>query len=1222
MSARPPLPFGLGRDPQCAPHRCLSPDSPLPAPGSPIHDQVAAALSLLFQTFFSTSLRYLGVSEILDWLESSGTVDAWILTGLEGGRLPDDIANPKNLEFGKEAFRQVIRSALQAENEAWATSLRETGFSSSVSMVYEGLVAQLKPSKTAPLPCLHTLLTPTGLSMLKSAPLKSAFPVCPPRTPPSPAGLLASIRTLIQSGTLRGNVWKSTTTWRAQIRTAFSTYHSHLKDLAEELVSERSFALEFYIFLENISQPIQLLQLIADDFEAEFGPGATRGLLGVGEAGGDNLVSIMDFCAARKPSELLVRVKQRVAEKQERERRSKRLETLRAELKGLDTEIRGLLLEYRNGGTTTTAPEEQGEYGLPVGKAADDRVVDEMHRLQRELEAALDMRDAVKADIEELESKEDDEERRRRRDQAAMERASTAVGVRRDGSIETPAPAPARVAPVRPEGGPSPFPTTDEPAAAPQGFKLGSSKDLLPLSTSPSSSSSANASAPPNPFSTSAPRTISTAAAPGSAKGKARALNPPGKVRARYAPPPPTHRHANGAAPSASSAVNAVTSAASRLAVAGAPTEKRAPSPAPGATIVQVPPPRRKRAAGSAASASPSRTPRTRRAGAGAPSASRLSRRSSPAESPARSVASEREEYERDKGEGQGGEDVHCEVCCPACAAEAQRAAEEEEIEAQACEPDEAEAGGQPTRAASPVLGVDAEEGNGEEEPGAAVRPLALVETTTFVDAAPADGGAGDGSSGTVTAGQKKKRKKKKGASTGTGAALAGDAATTMAAATTLNPPTSLLPGFSPLSRHPPPRCCPPHRCTGVAPDHAGWADLDGLLYETILAGFKYELMGAIPSPLFLLRDKLAKSFILGGGRMTTDSGEPKEMDSFLAIAEERGLWHSAVHPEIQAWSQRVLAISMQKLVDVLRATLGEICICKVSRHTDVLREARHRLGLCEQADRQIPIDLPEMDPQEFMRWCHIQLRAKKLAGPEWEGLNRQYIVQDYLLAFSDAFDAAMDRLMLVDPFVLAEDMMTLLEWQGGVRAFDTALRFGRENIVDEFGTGVELLENEEPGPVEKRPLQAWGRLLELSSEARTKGIAFSRDLAEEEKQRGNDYFAAGEHEKAIVSFTTASIIFPTEGLFSNNCAAARMKIGTPAQYAEAVCDTTLALAQDPNSIKALYRRGTALALLGHWKAAFVDLKYLERIAPDCQPAKEALTWATERYGAVKRAGK
>lgn len=145
MAARPPLPFGLGRDPQCAPHRCLSPDTPLPAPGTPLHDQIAAALSQLFQTFFSTSLRYLGVSEILDWLETSGTVDAWILSGLEGGRLPDEIADERNLAFGKEAFRQVVKNALDADGGAWATSLRETGFSSAMSMAFEGVIAQVRP---------------------------------------------------------------------------------------------------------------------------------------------------------------------------------------------------------------------------------------------------------------------------------------------------------------------------------------------------------------------------------------------------------------------------------------------------------------------------------------------------------------------------------------------------------------------------------------------------------------------------------------------------------------------------------------------------------------------------------------------------------------------------------------------------------------------------------------------------------------------------------------------------------------------------------------------------------------------------------------------------------------------------------------------------------------------------------------------------------------------
>ena len=44
---------------------------------------------------------------------------------------------------------------------------------------------------------------------------------------------------------------------------------------------------------------------------------------------------------------------------------------------------------------------------------------------------------------------------------------------------------------------------------------------------------------------------------------------------------------------------------------------------------------------------------------------------------------------------------------------------------------------------------------------------------------------------------------------------------------------------FLPLSRFPPPQCCPPDRCTGDTPDHFVWPELDGLLYETCLAGFK-----------------------------------------------------------------------------------------------------------------------------------------------------------------------------------------------------------------------------------------------------------------------------------------------------------------------------------------------------------------------------------------------
>ena len=54
-----------------------------------------------------------------------------------------------------------------------------------------------------------------------------------------------------------------------------------VKEVAEEVVGDPEFSSEYTLFLESISQPLQLLQLIREDFETEFGEGACRGLLGV-----------------------------------------------------------------------------------------------------------------------------------------------------------------------------------------------------------------------------------------------------------------------------------------------------------------------------------------------------------------------------------------------------------------------------------------------------------------------------------------------------------------------------------------------------------------------------------------------------------------------------------------------------------------------------------------------------------------------------------------------------------------------------------------------------------------------------------------------------------------------------------------------------------------------------------------------------------------------------
>jgi len=274
-----------------------------------------------------------------------------------------------------------------------------------------------------------------------------------------------------------------------------------LREIAEELVSgDPSFSEEYRIFLENISQPIQLLQLIADDFETEFGPDATRGLLAVGDAGGDNIMSIMDFCAARKPSELLARVKQRVVEKHEREKRTIEIGALRSQIKELDTQIRGLLLDYRSG---EIGPERTLE-------------------LQKELEKTLDQRDAVKKEVEDLQAAEDQEVRDQKREKLERDRRLASVGIKIEEtatSISTPVGAPS-LGSLASMAYSTPIEGQDERDAEEEkenvGFKLGSSRDLLKDEI------------PSDPFAATAPRAVSPM--PGSRKGKSKALIQPGKV--------------------------------------------------------------------------------------------------------------------------------------------------------------------------------------------------------------------------------------------------------------------------------------------------------------------------------------------------------------------------------------------------------------------------------------------------------------------------------------------------------------------------------------------------------------------------------------------------------------------------------------------------------------------------------------------------------------------
>lgn len=361
-----------------------------------------------------------------------------------------------------------------------------------------------------------------------------------------------------------------------------------------------------------------------------------------------------------------------------------------------------------------------------------------------------------------------------------------------------------------------------------------------------------------------------------------------------------------------------------------------------------------------------------------------------------------------------------------------------------------------------------------------------------------------------------------------------------VASATLTAPPPEPKAGLS-LTRAPPPFCCPPDRCTGDQPNYDVWPELDRLLFETILAGLKYELIDAFASPLETIRDRVAKVYIRSGGLMM-DGDRPRDMNQYIHEAEAVGMW-AVVSPEVQAFTQRTLATSLQKLLEVFRAQIGDVCICRLSRNLDVLRHARDRLTQCEEADRRVPITLAEMDQQAFMKWAHRELHAGTIGGPEWQGRERANRLYDFLLSFSDAFDAAIDR--LVDgpaPYQVADELVALLRYVGGVRALDTALRLGTGNL---YAT----LDGNGGGPKEDRPLQSWGKFLEISAELRVGGGCMEEGVAEEEKRRGNEHFAKGEYQKAVVAFGTAALVAPaSDPAYWTNAAAARLKLATPLQ--------------------------------------------------------------------------
>ena len=948
--------------------------------------------------------------------------------------------------------------------------------------------AQLKPSKGT-LPCLHSLLTPAGLSLLKSAPLKHAFPVSPPRTPPSPSPLLASVRDMITRGTLSGPEWDHTPSWRPHVRRAYTRYHAAVKDVAEEIVSASEFAREYHIFLESIAQPVQLFQLIMDDFENEFGPGATKGLLGVGQVGGPNLIQIMDFCAAKRASELLARVKDKVREKQEKDKKRRTLDDKQKRLDEIHAAERQL-----SAALDILVRNARGE----LGHSCDDC----QHHLHDAYPNLLDPSQMTKT-VKEVERKCEllqAEARKLERDIKAFTDEIIADNVK---AVNGGPPAQK----LKPASAESPRPAT--PAEDRPYFErpVGCSRDLSLRQQME------------DPFSSIARRQARPCMQPSaSAKSRGKAPAAPRVTQTNQA-------LANSKGSTTLMQIEGLTTLDPKTGkLHTTTTSKTVPAPRQPSSKVTLPP-------------------------------ASVPKQSVPAPPPAAVLAPEAPTHATIEAEEVlATEDVK--EAAPA-ATEAPASTHTEETLAEEAiveDADETLVDDPPEEELPPIVEsaqaqkepepVESKHVNGHTNLTAPGMNSRSVSAATTVDSVAMQAQV-DADQSTAPKKHKKHKKKKQGASkvaeapvvaNGTPSKLHGISAVAPDGLRLYTVEVALNRGrkWRPLREQvtegvrkmlqamPLLKTCSTAWCTRewtatpAAEPTTAWAQLDKLLLETFIAAFKYELIGNLVLPLSFVRDVVAKDYLLGGGRMTeaSDNRTPRDVVPFLE-AVEHTMWRTGTTFRVQFLLLETLTIAMQKLCDILRAQLGpDLCLCRVAKHPDVLVHAGTRLSQGEIADRSVPVDLPCMDQQAFIKWCHKQLRDKQLAGAEWEGVERSYRVADYLYTFANAFDASLDRMMAKvrlavtsvlfgaderaqDPYTIAEDVFTLMEWHGGLRLFDLAMRLGREppSLSDD-------IPDERAGWTLKTRVPGWATVLDLAQDARPEDRQIETTLWEDERKQ------------------------------------------------------------------------------------------------------------------------
>eukprot|EP00192_Tetraselmis_astigmatica_P004304 CAMPEP_0117655318 /NCGR_PEP_ID=MMETSP0804-20121206/4216_1 /TAXON_ID=1074897 /ORGANISM="Tetraselmis astigmatica, Strain CCMP880" /LENGTH=493 /DNA_ID=CAMNT_0005461663 /DNA_START=74 /DNA_END=1555 /DNA_ORIENTATION=- len=113
--------------------------------------------------------------------------------------------------------------------------------------------------------------------------------------------------------------------------------------------------------------------------------------------------------------------------------------------------------------------------------------------------------------------------------------------------------------------------------------------------------------------------------------------------------------------------------------------------------------------------------------------------------------------------------------------------------------------------------------------------------------------------------------------------------------------------------------------------------------------------------------------------------------------------------------------------------------------------------------------------------------------------------------------------------------------------------------------------------------------------EDQPESVPVNSAAAEEAKAQGNDAFKNKKYAMAVVNYTKAINLDPTNAVYYSNRAFAHIRLEN---FGSAIADATKSLDIDPTYIKGYYRRGDAKFALGHVKDSLQDFKKAARVAP------------------------